>query len=288
MRIPRAIAGLAAVFLLTYCSRNKDMKPAEPAPQENILNVAYGSDAKQTFNIYLPAGRTEETTPTLFFIFGGAWIEGDKDSITAAVPYLRSLFPTSAIVLFNYRLYDQGKGNFKFPAQEQDVKDCIEKVLNNSSTYKISKNFVLWGQSAGAQLAMLYAYKYGKTSFKPLAVVEQVGPSDMLSFYKQSKDKELKKLLVELMGNPNSADTVLYNSSSPLKYITADSPPTLVMHGTADDVVPYQQAELLRRKLEQYGVPHVYKLYPNEGHELSGVDDESTEEVLAFLKKYLK
>ncbi|UFH56954.1 alpha/beta hydrolase [Spirosoma sp. KNUC1025] len=279
----KACIWVVGMGLLACCSKSN--KNVDPLPQEDKINVAYGTDSKQTYNIYLPAGRSESTTPVVFFIYGGAWIEGDKDSILSSVPVLRQLFPSAAFVLFNYRLFNQTTGANKFPAQEQDVKACIEKVLNSSSSYGISKKFVVWGQSAGAHLAMLYAYKYGGSSFQPMAVVDEVGPSDMLSFYKQSKNSELRTLLTQLMGKPTSADTVLYNSSSPLKYINANSPPTLIIHGTADDIVPYQQAQQLDAKLKQYGVTHVYKLYPGQGHDMEGV--ESVQQVVAFLKTYL-
>ena len=286
MKIIKIGIWILGMGLLAFCTRSTTN--IDPLPQQDIVNVAYGTDAKQTYNIYLPVGRSETTTPVLFFIYGGAWIEGDKDSITYSIPTLRQLFPSTAFVLFNYRLYNQTTGVNKFPAQEEDVKACIEKVLNNNRTYNISQKFVVWGQSAGAHLATLYAYKYGPTSFQPMAVVNEVGPVDMLSFYKQSKNSELKSLLTKLMGKPNSADSVLYNSSSPLRYVTASSPPTLITHGTADDIVPYQQAELLDAKLTQYGVSHVFKLYPGEGHDFAGVESEDVQLVVTFLQTYLK
>ncbi|GAB3322512.1 hypothetical protein GCM10027299_18250 [Larkinella ripae] len=279
---------LAAIGLTGSCTRTNDVVPAESVQQEDLLNETYGTDSRQKYNIYLPAGRSETTTPVLFFVYGGAWIEGNKDSYTYIIPTLRQLFPATAFVILDYRLYSQSTGSKKFPAQEQDVKTCIEKVLNASNTYKISRDFVVWGQSAGAHLAMLYAYKYGPSSFKPRAVINQMGPADMLSFYKQATDPLLKKLLTQLMGNPSSADTTLYNSSSPLKYIDSSSPPTLIVHGTADKLVPYQQAQQLNDRLQQFGVSHVYKLHPGVGHELTGVGTDSAQEVIAYLKPYLK
>src|SRR5690606_15976452 len=206
-----------------------------------------------------------------------------KNDYVSAIPALRQLFPGSAFVLVNYRLFNTVNHGNPFPAQEEDVKACIETVMQNNTKYHISRKFVLWGQSAGAHLAALYAYKYGSSSFKPLAVIDQVGPTDMQSMYSQLGNAELKALMKALIGDPQTGDSVLYKSSSPLQYVSAASPPTLILHGTADDIVPYQQAQQLHERLQQHGVQHIYKLYPGEGHTLAGVAADVNSRVTAFL-----
>lgn len=286
MRTLQTYTHLIAICLLLSCTKANDMTRTDPARQEDLTDVAYGTDIRQKFNIYLPAGRSDTTTPVLFFIHGGGWSGGNKNDYIAAIPALRQLFPDAAFVLVGYRLFNVTSGANKFPVQEQDVKACIETVMNNSAKYHISRKFVLWGQSAGAHLAALYAYKYGH-SFRPRAVIDQVGPTDMLSMYAQLANADLKTLMKALVGNPETGDSVQYKSSSPLKYVSATSPPTLILHGTADDVVPYQQAQQLNDRLQQHGVPHIYKLYPGEGHGLTGVGTEVNNEIIAFLRTYL-
>jgi len=43
-----------------------------------ILDVAYGVDAKQTMDIYLPANRRADSTKIMVMIHGGGWTTGDK------------------------------------------------------------------------------------------------------------------------------------------------------------------------------------------------------------------
>lgn len=282
----RTLRAFICICLLLSCTKANDIRQTDPSRQEDLRDVSYGADSRQRFDIYLPAGRSDTATPVLFFIHGGGWSSGNKSDYVTIIPALRQLFPTYAFVLVNYRLFNQPAGRNMFPAQEMDVKACVEAVMNNNGKYHISRKFVLWGQSAGAHLAALYAYRYGST-FKPRAVIDQVGPTDMLSMYHQLASADLKALMKALIGDPQTADTVLYKSSSPLQYVTAASPPTLILHGTADDVVPYAQAQQLKDKLQQHGVPFIYKLYPGEGHALTGVATEVNNEVIAFLKTYL-
>ena len=47
------------------------------------------------------------------------------------------------------------------------------------------------------------------------------------------------------------------------QYDTKDDPPTLIFHGTIDDVVPVRQSDSLKTKLDAFGIP-------NEYHRLKG------------------
>lgn len=259
----------------------------DPAIQTDLVDVTYGDHARNKYNIYLPANRGVNT-PVLFIIHGGAWVAGSKEDIISFVPALRSLLPQYAFVFINYRLFNESESGTRFPAQENDVKACIEHVFNRSGEYVVGKKFALWGMSAGAHLAALYAYKYQGNPYTASAVIDQVGPTDMLSLYDQLPSAELKGLLIQLIGNPATQDSLLYNSSSPLRYVKSTSCPTLILHGDADAVVPYQQAELLKNKLQQLNVPHRYRLYPGEGHGLDGVTLDAVNEIVTFLTTHVK
>jgi acetyl esterase/lipase len=258
---------------LLSCKKDKNTETPTPQPQpvtpavaENKLNLSYGSNGKQQYNIYLPANRTSTSTPILFLIHGGAWIGGDRSDFTNSIDGLRNMFPTYAFVTMSYRLYENGQN--KFPTQEMDVKTCIESVLNKHTEFRVSQKFGIVGFSAGAHLALLYSYKYGTGNFQPKAVAEVSGPTDLLTCYTQAST-EIKTLLSNIIGNPLTADSLLYISSSPTRFVTQNSTPTLIIHGDADLTVPYQQADILKAKLVEKNVSYDYKLYPNEGHALS-------------------
>ena len=47
-----------------------------------------------------------------------------------------------------------------------------------------------------------------------------------------------------------------YDAASPVRYVDADDPPVLTLHGTADPVVPFDQAERLHAALREAGTPN--------------------------------
>ncbi|HEY8563972.1 MAG TPA: dienelactone hydrolase family protein [Beijerinckiaceae bacterium] len=65
-------------------------------------------------------------------------------------------------------------------------------------------------------------------------------------------------------------------------------PPTLVLHGASDPVVPVANAHSLRELLEAGGVPHEVMIYPGQGHGLWGeASEDASRRVAAFLNRYL-
>ncbi|RYZ46606.1 MAG: hypothetical protein EOO14_24415, partial [Chitinophagaceae bacterium] len=58
----------------------------------------------------------------------------------------------------------------------------------------------------------------------------------------------------------------IFEASSPARFVTPQSPPTLILHGGKDGVVDVSQSRLLAQKLEANGVAHELHLFPAEGH----------------------
>lgn len=54
---------------------------------------------------------------------------------------------------------------------------------------------------------------------------------------------------------PNPEDRKVYQDASPLVHVSASSPPTLLLHGDADDTVPYAQSVGMEAALRAVGVP---------------------------------
>jgi acetyl esterase/lipase len=275
------------LVLITCKKKTDDPIKEEPAVAKNELDVSYGSDFKQKFNIYLPANRSSETTPVLFLIHGGAWRAGDRSDFNSVIDGLKIMFPNYAFVSMSYRLYNAGIN--KFPTQEMDVKNCVEYVLSRHQDFKISTSFGLLGTSAGAHLAMLYGYKYENTAYKAKAIVSLSGPTDFISIYNTVSSPVVKGWLSDVAGNLQTSDSLVYIAGSPMRFATNLSAPTLLIQGQSDTIVPYQQADLMNSKLNQLGVPHVYKLYPNEGHAYStNASNDALIYIQSFLNTHLK
>ncbi len=266
------------------------VKPVETGnngiPPETLINIAYGADPKQKMDIYLPAHRNVDSTELIILIHGGGWNEGDKTDFTPYVKDLQKRLPGYAFANINYRLFDLGTGSNKFPAQENDVKASIDFLKSKSAEYKISKEIILLGASAGGHLVLLHGYK-NNTAGDVKAIVSFFGPSDLSELYKHPSDPRIPLLLIALTGTTPSQNQALYQQSSPIHFVTPQSPPTLILHGGKDLLVPESQSVLLKSKLEAAGVAHQYVYYPNEGHGWTGNNlFDSFNKIEAFILKY--
>lgn len=252
-----------------------------PLAAETQLNVSYGADPAQKMDIYLPFGRTTDTTRVIIIIHGGGWNQGDKADFTEYVDTLKKRLPGYAIFNINYRLAT-GTTNF-FPAQEDDVKAAVEFIYGKRNVYKVSDKFVLLGASAGGHLALLQAYKYN-SPIKIKAVVDFFGPTDLVEMYNNPSNPLVPVLLQQVTGGTPLTKATLYHDSGPINYVTAQSPPTIILHGGADLVVSFSQSVLLDSKLQAMAVTHQYVFYPTEGHGWIGPNlVDSFNKIAAFL-----
>jgi len=266
------------LFSLVFSSCKKDDSP-EQDMSVTKLNVSYGTNSQQKMDVYLPATRSTTDTKVMIMIHGGAWNSGDKTDFNEYVDSLKKREPTYAIININYRLANVSD---LFPAQELDIKAAVEFIYNKRQEYKISDKFVLVGASAGAHLALLQGYKYS-TPVKPKAIIDFFGPTDLIDMYNNPPNPLVQSLLVAVTGVTPTANT-LYTQSSPINFISSQSPPTMILHGGTDIVVAPSQSVLLNTRLQTAGVIHQYFFYPTEGHGWIGANlSDSFNKIQAFL-----
>jgi acetyl esterase/lipase len=271
---------LAIVILFSACKKKdkeiiiEPAQPVVPAPAVSTNDVAYGTDPLQKFDMVLPAGRTTTTTKVLIIIHGGSWSAGDKADMTQVITSLKTSLPDYAYFNLNYRLATTNgiTGTNLFPTQENDVKAAVDFINSKRAEYKISDKIAILGASAGAHLALLQAYKNATPKIK--AVVDLYGPTDMVDMYNNPATSVSSPFTVSLFGllvsstsggNPTSAPAA-FSSSSPVNYVSSQSAPTIIFHGTADAVVKVQQSTLLQTKLIQNNVVNQYVPYAGQGH----------------------
>jgi acetyl esterase/lipase len=193
---------------------------------------------------------------------------------------LKKREPTYAIFNINYRLANAPD---IFPAQENDVKAAVEFIYNKRTEYRISDKFVLIGASAGGHLALLQGYKH-TAPIKVKAIIDFFGPTDLIDLYNNPPNPFVQPQLVAVIGASPTANNTLYMESSPINYISAQTPPTMILHGGFDIVVSPSQSVLLKNKLQTNSVVHQYVFYPTEGHGWIGANlIDSFDKIQAFL-----
>jgi acetyl esterase/lipase len=247
-------------WILFSCdSKNDTTSKIEPFVAETKLNVSYGSDSQQVFDLYLPANRTESKTKTLILVHGGGWIEGDKADMNYLIPFIQKNLPDYAIANMNYKL--ASKGVYAFPMQINDLNTVFTNLKN--SNYSISDNFGFIGTSAGGHLSLLYSYTNNpNNNIKMVASI--VGPTNFSDpNYTNNPawiDNYFALTGLNYIGNEN-----YFQELSPLHRATSSSPPTILLYGNADSLIPTTQGQDLHAKLDQLGVYSEFNLY-NGGH----------------------
>ena len=271
---------LSTLFLAVLIS---SCKKDDGTPQDGsvtMMNVSYGANTQQKMDVYLPANRSTASTKVMILIHGGGWNTGDKSDFNAYVDSLKKREPSYAIFNLNYRLANTPD---LFPAQEQDIKAAVEFIYNKRGEYLISDKFVLVGASAGAHLALLQGYKY-PAPVKPKAIIDFFGPCDLIDLYNNPQNQLVQPLLIAVTAATPTSNTTLYMQSSPVNFISAQSSPTMILHGGVDIVVSPSQSVLLNIKLTISGVTHQYVVYPTEGHGWVGANlTDSFDKIQAFL-----
>ncbi len=256
--------------LLTGCDKT-DTAP-QNLPAETKSNVAYGTDAQQKMDVYLPANRTAAETKVVVMIHGGGWVEGDKADFTPFVDTLKKRFPGWAIINMNYRLGDNTvtPNRNLFPTQEMDVKAAFEFIDANRNAYQISNKVVVLGASAGGHLSLLQGYKYN-SPIKVKAIVNFFGPSDMAAMYNDPASIFAPPAsIAQLFGGTPATKADLYFQSSPINFITPQSPPTITLQGGVDILVKPTQQTALHQVLNSKNVVNELVVYPTENHGWTG------------------
>ena len=271
---PLKLILLYLIFLgcICSCSQNESVDDTQNEEQINppeyfeALNISYGDDANQKFDIYFPANRTT-TTKVMILIHGGGWSAGDKTDMVAVKDLIRQDLPNLAIVNMNYRLADEN--NNPYPMQINDITSVINHLIDNQSEYIISEDFGFIGISAGAHLSLLWSYAFDTSNNIKMAC-SIVGPTNFTDpAYLNNGNTALQELL-NLYGV--NATTNFLEEVSPYHQVSASAPPTILFYGGLDPLIPTTQGTDLRNKLQNLDVTHEFTLYPNEGHGWVGLN----------------
>lgn len=262
MVIRRLLLFFVVATIAASCKKEETANNIIPAV--SYFNVAYGSDALQKMDMYLPAGRSQDSTKAIVLVHGGAWASGDKNDFAPFIDSLKKRLPGFAIFNINYRLSVPG-GN-KFPTQEQDTRAAVDFIYSNRNDYGVSDNFSMLGASAGGHLALLQAYKYS-SPVKIKTVVDFFGPTNITGLY-NNPGLVPQSTIEEIVGATPASNPALYFQSSPINYATNSAAcPTIILQGSADLLVDAtSQSKALRNKLTIEGVPVQYVEYAGAGH----------------------
>lgn len=275
---------LLAAITVAGCSKENepDVYKVFNEPK-TVIDVAYGKDAAQKMDIYLPAGRSQATTRVLLIIHGGGWYEGDKKDMNDFAAKFYSRMSNYAVVNMNYRLVTFPPVRYMLPTQTDDIHSAMDYIDKNAAELGVKPEFVVLGLSAGGHLAMLYSYKYD-TERRVKATVNIVGPSNLNdSFYLNNMGY---RLAMEYITNPNNLPTDMKAPvfGSPVTWITKNAPPTISFYGINDKLIPPSQHSALEDALNNYKIPNQKHIYEG-GHDQASYNQ--SDDIVAKTKQFV-
>jgi acetyl esterase/lipase len=200
--------------------------------------------------------------PGVIVVHGGGWRGGTRTEFSGLARHLAGLGYVVASI--DYRLVPSSP----FPAARDDVTAAVAALHAHALEIGLDTNrLALIGRSAGAQLVLLAAYTLRDPAVK--GVVSFYGPTDLVYGYEHPADPDVfdsTAALAAYLGGHLRDRGATYRTASPIEYVARTTPPTLIIHGTPDELVEVEQSRRLDRRLSEAGVPHLLLELPWASH----------------------
>lgn len=230
-------------------------------------NVAYATMDGQVQRLDISWPKGTGPFPLVVMVHGGGWTSGSKTAFLLETRRLAGAGYAAATV--SYRLAKAPKNIF--PAAVQDVRCAVRWLRDNSASYSIDpKRVAAVGTSAGGHLVAMLGTasdKAGLDSKDCDAAAQPVSVSGVASFYGVHDMRGgTSSLLTNFLGAAPKKVPLKAALASPLVHVDASDPPMLLVHGTADKIVPVTQSRAMKAALDKAGVPALSLELNGAGH----------------------
>ena len=243
-----------------------------------VRDVIYGrkSGVALTMDVFKPA---KPNGIGVIVIISGAWVS-DHDGIR---PEVSKFFTDRGQTVFQVVHGSQPK--FTLRDIVLDIHRAVRFIRVHAADYGVDPDRLgIIGRSSGGHLALMMAASGGpgeptakdpvdRASSKVQAVAVFYPPTDFLNFGKEGQRAltyEPLRFIWHVFAVPDKATDgerdEIARTFSPIYLLSKNSPPTLIIHGDADTLVPLQQSQLVMAKLDEAKVPHKLVVREGKGH----------------------
>jgi acetyl esterase/lipase len=265
--------------------------------------------------------------PAIVWIHSGGLIMGHRGYISPEQVelYVRAGY---TLVSIDYRLAPETK----LKAIIEDIQDAYKWVCEKGAElfHIDADRIAIIGHSAGGYLALISGFR---VALQPKALVSFYGFGDITAtwqtkpspFYCQqplvSEEKACKVVGGSVVsstpgqhnrnlfylycrqqglwpkavtGHDPDTEPGVFEPFCPIRNVTPEFPPTLLLHGDKDTDVPYEQSVMMAEELACIGIEHELITIPNSGHgfDFAGIKNpvvvEAFQQVLRFLGRYIQ
>jgi acetyl esterase/lipase len=233
---------LLVISLLSCSKKNLSMNTEGVRTEKNIkFDTVINEDGEETdlyLDIYIPEAGTDVKLKTILWIHGGGFMPGNDKEQEYIVRFANAFTEYGYLCISSdYRVRREPFKNWNETLNDAvlDTLSTLEWIYRNSTDYSMDlDNFIIAGGSAGGFISANLLLKYED--------------------YKNGMEIPDISAFVDLWGTPE------------LYHINKDFPPTIIIHGTLDDSVPYKNSTLLNNRLEMLGIKPELISIENAGH----------------------
>lgn len=194
---------------------------------------------------------------------------------------------------------------YKIPDIQKDIERAVRFVRFNAAKWKIDpERLGIVGHSSGGHLSLLHAATapdgdesakdpVDRVSAKVRAVACFYPPTDFLFFGAKGvnalANPKFQKFLPAFVNNVNDTTGLMKIATevSPIKYVTSSMPPTLIISGSGDQLVPFMQSQIFIDKLNELKIPCRLEVREGKDHGWKGIE-EDYKFVVEWFEEYLK
>lgn len=268
-----------------------------PLPEDRIVrDLAYADDglAKHRLDLFRADGTG---WPLLVFVHGGGWTSGDKDLRVAGADVYGNIGRFYAgrgigVAVVNYRL----QPDVAWPEQVADVARAVAWLHGNVARFggDPTRLFVC-GHSAGAQLAARVALDpaplaaLGADRRIVKGIVSVSGAALDLTDAEAWRLGQPRGYYETRFRNGDAGDGWM-RAASPIRFVTPDAPPTLVIFAEGDPADLRRQGRVFAARMDAAGVPVETVVVPGSSHTrivltLSRPDTVAADAILRFVAR---
>jgi len=284
LHAPRALAlalGLACAAPLATADEAPGFTRAE--------DVVYGRKHGMALTMDVFTPKADANGAAIVWMVSGGWFSAHEAINPAAIDeYLKRGYTVFAVV-------HGSQPRFTIPEVVEDVNRAVRFIRYHAADYHIDPDRIgVTGGSAGGHLSLMLGTAgamgnpfakdpVDRGSSRVQAVACFFPPTDFFNYGKPGEDALGRGILKDFKApfefNQFDPEAKVYRrvddeamratigrQISPITHVTPDDPPTLIIHGDADQLVPIQQAEIVVDKLKEKGVEAKLVVKPGGGH----------------------
>ncbi len=286
----RGFQPIAMAFALVVTSTS--VMAADTEAYTHREDVIYGRKfgTALTMDVFTP--KENANGAAVIWVVSGGWYS-DHNSIQPAAPFC----PVRELTKRGYTVFAVVHGSqpkFTIPELLQDMHRSVRYIRSHAAEFKIDENRIgITGASAGGHISLMQGTAgnegdpkspdpVNRVSSRVQAVACFFPPTDFLNYGKPNEDAigrgilkdyaapfaitevNARKVFVPVTDEAKIIE--LGKQVSPINHATPDDPPSLIIHGDKDLLVPIQQAEIMVAKLKEIGVPAELVVKPGAVH----------------------